>query len=62
MAHGLASVGLVALVISHIYFAIRPEKLWITRSMIFGWIDRRHYIEHHDPERWAAAPPQTRKG
>ena len=61
VAHGLASVGLVTLVISHIYFAIRPEKLWITRSMIFGWIDRGHYVEHHDPQRWAV-PPQTRKG
>ena len=61
VTHDLASVGLVALVISHIYFAIRPEKLWITRSMIFGWIDRRHYVEHHDPQRWAV-PPQTRKG
>ena len=60
VTHDLASVGLVALVISHIYFAIRPEKLWITRSMIFGWIDRGHYVEHHDPQRWAV-PPQTRK-
>ena len=53
--HGLASVALVTLTISHIYFAIRPEKLWITRSMIFGWIDRGHYVEHHDPQRWVAS-------
>ncbi len=61
VAHDLASVGLVTLVITHLYFAIRPEKLWITRSMIFGWIDRGHYVEHHDPQRWTV-PPQTRKG
>ena len=34
--HGLAGVGLIALVMVHVYFAIRPEKLAITKSMIFG--------------------------
>ncbi|MGH9558499.1 MAG: cytochrome b/b6 domain-containing protein [Bryobacteraceae bacterium] len=50
--HGLAGVGLIALIIVHIYFAVRPEKLVLTKSMIFGSIPREHYIEHHDPERW----------
>lgn len=50
--HGLAGVGFVGLVTVHIYFAIRPEKLFITKSMIFGWITREQYLEHHDPERW----------
>ncbi len=50
--HGLAGVGFVALVTVHIYFAIRPEKLFITKSMIFGWISREKYLEHHDPQRW----------
>lgn len=52
--HGLAGVGFVGLVIAHIYFALRPEKLWITKSMIFGTITRRQYLEHHDPDRWVA--------
>jgi cytochrome b subunit of formate dehydrogenase len=52
--HGVAGVALVGLVIAHVYFAIRPEKWWITKSMIFGWVTRRHYLEHHDPERWKA--------
>jgi formate dehydrogenase subunit gamma len=52
--HGLMGVGFVGLVIAHIYFALRPEKLWITRSMIFGTITRRQYLEHHDPDRWVA--------
>ena len=52
-SHGLAGVGLVGLVIAHVYFAVRPEKWWITKSMIFGWITRRQYLEHHDPDRWA---------
>jgi formate dehydrogenase subunit gamma len=50
--HGLMGVGFVGLVIAHIYFALRPEKLWITKSMIFGYITRRQYLEHHDPDRW----------
>ena len=36
--HGLAGVGLVGLVIAHVYFAVRPDKWWITKGMIFGWI------------------------
>jgi len=49
---GLAGVGLVGLVIAHVYFAVRPEKWWITKSMILGWITRRQYLEHHEPSRW----------
>ncbi len=51
--HGLAGVGLIALVMAHVYFAVRPEKFDITKSMVFGSITREHYLEHHDPERWA---------
>ena len=50
--HGMAGVALVGLVIAHVYFAVRPEKRWITRSMVLGWITRRQYLEHHDPDRW----------
>lgn len=50
--HGLGGVGLVGLTITHIYFSIRPDKWWITKSMIFGWIPRSEYLGHHDPERW----------
>ena len=50
--HGLAGVGLIALVMVHVYFAIRPEKLVITKSMIVGTLSRDHYLEHHDPQRW----------
>ncbi len=54
--HDLSAVSLVTLVIAHVYFGLRPEKRWITWSMIQGWIDRRHYVEHHDPEQWVARP------
>ena len=50
--HGLAGVGLIALITVHIYFALRPEKLAMTKSMIFGSICREHFLEHHDPQRW----------
>ena len=50
--HGLAGVGLIALIMAHIYFALRPEKFVITKSMVFGSVPREHYLEHHDPERW----------
>lgn len=52
VAHGAAGVALVGLTMAHIYFAIRPEKLWLTKSMLFGFITRRQYLEHHDPTRW----------
>ena len=55
VAHGVAGVALIGLVIAHVYFAVRPDKWWITKSMIFGWISRRNYLEHHDPARWKAS-------
>ena len=50
--HGLAGVGFITMVMAHIYFAIRPEKLELTKGMIFGSVSREHYLDHHDPERW----------
>ena len=52
LLHGMAGVALVGLVIAHVYFAVRPEKWWMTKSMIFGWVTRRNYLQHFDPERW----------
>jgi len=50
--HGLAGVGLIALVMVNVYFAVRPDKFDITKSMIFVTMSKEHYLEHHDPERW----------
>ena len=50
--HGLSAVGFVGMVIAHIYFAVLPEKRWMTISMIAGWITKKDYLAHHDPERW----------
>jgi cytochrome b subunit of formate dehydrogenase len=62
--HGLAGVGLIALIMVHVYFGIRPEKLPITKSMIFGWMSRDFYLEEHDPARWAVeeSSPSEKKG
>jgi cytochrome b subunit of formate dehydrogenase len=59
--HGLAGVGLIALIMVHVYFGVRPEKLPITKSMIFGYMSRDFYLEEHDPQRWAVektSPPK----
>jgi cytochrome b subunit of formate dehydrogenase len=56
--HGLAGVGLIALVMIHVYFAVRPEKREMTKSMIFGSMSREFYLEHYDPERWAPEPAE----
>jgi len=57
VVHGLSGVSLILLIASHIYFALRPEKRWITWSMVRGWIDRDHYLEHFDPEKWVVTEP-----
>jgi cytochrome b subunit of formate dehydrogenase len=51
--HGLAGVGFIGLTLVHAYMGVRPEKLPITKSMIFGWMSRDFYLEEHDTERWA---------
>ncbi len=63
LLHGLAGVGLVALIMMHVYMGLRPEKMPITKSMIFGWMSRDFYLEEHDPARWAAgqAPASQEK-
>ena len=54
VAHDLAAMAVLSMVVVHVYFAIRPEKLWITRSMLLGWITRAEYNHHHDPKIWNA--------
>ena len=55
--HDFAALSLVTLVMVHVYFALRPEKLFYTRSMIKGWISREEYLREHDPERWREGEP-----
>jgi cytochrome b subunit of formate dehydrogenase len=60
--HGLAGVGLITLVMVHVYFGIRPEKLAITKSMVFGYMDKDFYLEEHDPKRWAVEETTSTSG
>ena len=52
VVHGLCGVALIFLTAAHIYFALRPDKFWLTWGMIRGWIGREHYLAHHDPAKW----------
>ena len=52
VVHGLCAMAAIALVLIHIYFGLRPDKLWLTRSMILGRISRQDYATHFDPQRW----------
>jgi cytochrome b subunit of formate dehydrogenase len=54
--HGLAALVLITMVMMHVYFALRPEKLKFTRAMFLGWITRREFDEHHDKNRWRVDP------
>jgi cytochrome b subunit of formate dehydrogenase len=54
VVHGFAALCLITVVMIHVYFALRPEKLFFTRAMIRGWITREEYREHHDPDLWQA--------
>lgn len=53
LLHGLSTLALIALVATHIYFAVRPEKLFYTRSMISGWISEDEMAANHDTNRWS---------
>jgi cytochrome b subunit of formate dehydrogenase len=55
--HGITTLGLVGVICLHIYFALRPEKLFYTRSMISGWISKDELAANHDPQRWT--PDET---
>ena len=52
LLHGFAGVALIAIVLVHAYFALRPENLPVTKAMISGAMNRRYYLEHYDPQRW----------
>ena len=52
VTHGAGSVALITFIMAHFYFAARPEKRWITLSMLRGWISRERYLEHYDESRW----------
>ena len=50
--HGFAGLISITMILVHIYFAVRPEKLYMTRSMLRGWISREEFEQNHDPDLW----------
>ena len=50
--HGFAGLASITIIMVHIYFAIRPEKRYLARSMLRGWISREEFHQNHDPEHW----------
>jgi formate dehydrogenase subunit gamma len=54
VVHDFAAMALVTMVMIHIYFAIRPDEWWVTRSMFRGWITRSEYDARCDRARWQA--------
>lgn len=52
LLHGTATLGLIAFTAIHIYFALRPEKRFYTRSMVKGWISEDEMKENHDTDKW----------
>jgi formate dehydrogenase subunit gamma len=52
--HGFAAMAMITLVMIHIYFALRPDEWWLTRSMLRGTISRAEYRAHCDSQRWHA--------
>lgn len=52
LLHGTATLGLIAFTAIHIYFALRPEKRFYTRSMVKGWISEDELKENHDTNKW----------
>ena len=57
VVHGLSAMILVTVILLHVYFALRPEKLFYTRSMLRGWITKTELDENHDPAKWSDANP-----
>ena len=57
--HGLAALVFVSLIILHVYFGVRPEKLFYLRSMVFGWISQDEMERNHDPALWTDTGDQS---
>ncbi len=50
--HGISTLALIGVTCLHMYFGLRPEKIFYTRSMISGWISENELEANHDREQW----------
>jgi len=60
--HDLAAIGLLALVMGHVYFALRPNEWGITKSMITGNVSVEHYAEKYAPSSWQVGATKASDG
>lgn len=58
--HDLTSLCLVTMIILHVYFSLRPEKIHLLRSMILGWISAGEYDKYYERSDWFARGDETR--
>ena len=50
--HDFFAIGMLGLVMGHIYFALRPNEWAITKSMITGKVTVEEYAEKYSPASW----------
>ena len=62
LLHGLSTLALVALASTHIYFALRPEKIFYTRSMLAGWMSEDEMAANHDQPNGRLKRPSKLQG
>lgn len=50
--HGIGAMVMITMIMIHVYFALRPDEFYLTKSMFRGWITRKEYRDHHDTDQW----------
>ena len=60
--HDLFAAGMLALVMGHIYFALRPNEWEITKSMITGKVTVEEYAEKYSPSSWRIGAERAADG
>ena len=60
--HDFLAVATLALVMGHVYFALRPREWAITRSMVTGTVSARAYAEKYSPRSWAVSGTASTDG
>jgi formate dehydrogenase subunit gamma len=60
--HDLFAIGILTLVLGHIYFALRPNEWAITESMITGYVSVPEYAEKYSPKSWSVGGTTTADG
>jgi len=62
LLHDLFAAGMLALVMGHIYFALRPNEWEITKSMITGKVTVEEYAEKYSPSSWRIGAERAADG